>query len=174
MNVPSDDLQPITAEQLRKIIEGLESRCKVPPVDELAVLAAALTGLQYCNLPPDQEWDRDFPTRVTDVTSRRDTVRKTSPRLRPTFDIDERTRDDGTTIGHPRHDEKDWRDLAPDIAARFRRVYPGQEFGDRGGPVARFAAAVIPLIFPGQNPDADTVGQYLARHRRKQETRARR
>ena len=102
MNVPSDDLQPITAEQLRKIIEGLESRCKVPPVDELAVLAAALTGLQYCNLPPDQEWDRDFPTRVTDVTSRRDTVRKTSPRLRPTFDIDERTRDDGTTIGHPR------------------------------------------------------------------------
>lgn len=173
MTAAPASVQPITVEQLRGIVEGL-GKYKVPPDDALAVLAAVLTGWQSCN--DAVKWDY----RV--VEHGRARIENLPPGLRLTFDADARA------IGHPRPRrgnrgqtrirEKGWHDLAPDVAARFREMMtkanPGQGFGDRGGPVAHFVAAVIPLVFADQMPDANTIGQFLARHRREQETRARR
>jgi hypothetical protein len=168
-------VQPITADQLRKIIEGLQCssqvrgrrrpaprrwRCHVPSDDKLSVAAATLTGMRSCNLDPCQEWGNH---RV-EVRGRA-RIETVPPWLPLAFDATARA------IGHPRKKKKGWRDFAPDIAALFRGMMeeanPGRPFRDRDGPLADFVATVIPLIFPNEKPSASAVGQYLARWRRK-------
>jgi hypothetical protein len=179
MKAPPPHVDPITADKLREIIAKLK-RCHPPPDHELGMLAAVLTGWQSCNLPDDCGQGREFFTRVEDVEGgpARD---KVPPWLRLTFDADKRLighprpgMKHKWLVGHPRHGEKNWRkngwhDLALDIAPRFREMMqkegrnPGRLFRDRGGPVERFVAAVIPLVFPDQHLSAAVVGQYLHR-----------
>jgi hypothetical protein len=160
MRAPPDagTVQPITADKLRKIIEGLQ--CHVPSDDKLSVAAAMLTGMQSCNLDPCQEWG-DY--RVEERGRAR--IETVPSWLRLTFDADKRA------IGHPRKKKKGWRDFASDIADLFRGMMeeanPGQGFGDRDGPLADFVAAVIPLIFPNEEPSGSAVGQCLARRRKR-------
>jgi hypothetical protein len=155
--------------QLRKIIEGVGGRCKVVVSDdELAVFAAALAGWRDGNVPPRGWWENPGEFSVC-----ADGVRHSVP-VHLQHAVERGQVKPAGPIGRLKRRKRKWHDLAPDIAAWFRRMSPGQEFGDRDGPVARFVAAVIPLAFPDQNPDVGTVGQYLARHQQKQKTRARR
>jgi hypothetical protein len=160
MKAPPEHVEPITAGQLRKIIKGLGKRYSPPPDPELAVLAAVLTGWQSCN--DDPEWgDPAFVVSVYDERGRA-RIDKTPPWLRLGFDADKRA------LGHLRRRKRDRRDLARDIGPRFQQMMqganPGLPFGSRDGPVARFIAAVIPLVFPGQHSSVPAVGQLL--HRR--------
>jgi hypothetical protein len=142
------------------------------------VLAAVLTGMQSCNDPDDWGQGGEFEVCVEATTKgspayiegikgspARSDKRGLRPRL--TFDTDKRA------IGHRRRDERDWRDFDSDIAAEFRKAMEttnrDEPFGDRGGPVERFVAAVVPLIFPDQHPSADAVGQHLARVAKKRD-----
>lgn len=161
MKAPPPHVAPITTGQLRKIIAGLGKRYCPPSANELAVLAAVLTGMQSCNLIDDLGQGPEFFTRVEDVKGGPARIHKEPPWLQLTFDADKRA------IGHPRRRKKTWRDLAPDIAAEFRKAMRPtnlhEPFRDRDGPVAAFVAAVVPLIFPDQRPSAGAVGQCLAR-----------
>ena len=179
MKAPLPHVETITADQLRGIIEGLG--CHAPPAPELAALAATLTGWQACN--DAEEWG--CYVRVEDVKGGPARVDKVPPWLRLTFDADKRLlghprpgKKHKWPIDHPRHGEKDWRkkdchDLVLDIAPRFRgmmqKANPGRPFRDKGGPIARFIAAVIPLVFPDQRLSAAAVGQYLARVAKKRD-----
>jgi hypothetical protein len=149
----------VTAYQLLEIIRGLKLR--PPPDKELAVLVAMLAGMRYCN----------EPTEMLDEHGRFLRHAQRPPHLRPLFDAEARA------IGHPRprrgtarlthRRPKKWQDFAPEIAARFRAMYPDQEFGDREGPLAGFVAAVVPSIFPKQKPSVRAVGLLLARRKKR-------
>jgi hypothetical protein len=122
--------------------------------------AVEFTKMQRCNDPPSPWWENpgDFTLRVNEGPARS----QTPVHLRAAYAH-------GRALPPWERRKKDWRDLAPDIAAGFRRLYPDETFRDRDGPLARFVAEVIPLIFPDQRPSASAVGQFLAR-----KTRARR
>jgi hypothetical protein len=156
MKAPPAHAKSITAEQLLEIIEGLGLP---PPQDnELAAQAVEFTKMQRCNDPPSRWWENpgDFTLRVNDGPARPQTpVHLQAAYVR------------GQAIPPWKRRKKDWRDLAPDIAAGFRRLYPGETFGDRDGPLARFVAGVIPLIFPDQRKSGRAVGLYLRRWSRK-------
>jgi hypothetical protein len=164
--LPPDPVRPITADKVREIIEGLEGRYVVPSDDDMARLAAVYTGMQYCNLPPEQEF-RDFPIRLLDVLGNEMIIPTPlwPPGVRP-CDWNDRTRADGTIIGHLRVEVKTWRDLAADMAAEFRRAMeppnPGRRFGNKYA-VPQFLKEVIPLIFSDQKPSVGTIWQQLAR-----------
>jgi hypothetical protein len=136
----------ITTAKLRHILVNDVFKRKGEPLPnepELAVLAATLTGLQYCN----REIEGSIPAH-----------------LRITYDQAHHA------IGHPRPYQKDWRDLALDIAAEFHKINPDPGFGS-GAATARFVHAVIPLIIIGEEPSLTAVKQFLkqpyTRERRK-------
>jgi hypothetical protein len=170
VKAPPDATQPITADRLRKIMVDLGFL--VPPSGELGEMAAAFAVMQLFNRDPRVELASEPGVSVKSVVTSRDrvarltgkeTITKVPIHLRPAF-----------ARGDMKHwRQKNWRDFAPDIAARFRQAMkkmdPNLPLGDRDGPVASFVAAVIPLIFPDQRPSASAVGQFLAR-----KTRARR
>jgi hypothetical protein len=177
MRAPPPVTQPITADQLREIIAGCGRR-DVPPDQcgqynahmwdwyswELTALAVESTKLQRCNDPPSSWWENpgDFTLRVDDGPARP----QTPVHLQAAY-----ARGQATPPWARR--KRDWRDVAPDIAAAFRRLFPGETFGNRDGCVACFVAKVLELIFPADpHPSVGAVGQYLARRSRK--TRARR
>ena len=176
MKAPPNPIRPITAEQVREIIEGLKGRYVVPSDDDMARLAAVCTGIQYCNLPPGEEFP-GFPIRLLDVLGNEVVIRAPlwPPGCLP-FDWDKRARADGTIIGHPRVEEKTWHDLAPDMAAEFRRAMkptnPGRRFGNKYA-VAKFLEKVIPLIFSDQKPSDRTVWQQLTRPYKRKRPRKR-
>jgi hypothetical protein len=172
MKASPPHVAPITADQLRRIIEGLGDRYRVPSSDALNVLAAVLTGMQSCNDPDDWGRGGEFEVRVEATTkgspAHIEGIKGSPARLdkrgllpRLTFDADKRT------IGHPRRRR---RGLLPDIAAEFRKAMkptnPNAPLGDRDGPVADFVAAVIPLIFQGHRLSASAAGQRITRARR--------
>jgi len=147
---------PITADQLLEILANLG--LPLPPNRELAALAAELTKLQCCNDPWPGWWEN--PNYFTIGIKGGPTRTQTPVHLQVAY-----ARGQAKPPWERR--KTNWRDLAPDIAAGFRRLYPDETFGDRDGAVAAFIAAVIPLIFPGQRPSANAIGQYLARWLRK-------
>jgi hypothetical protein len=174
---PPATVQPITAAKLREILKSKHVMGRysyhVPLSHELSVLAAVLTGWQSCNLEPDREWasypcTREFTHQDQEVAS----SSRVPFWLRIKFDVDRRA------IGHPDY-ERGWRDAAHDIAARLRpameRANPGRRFG-KGGPIARFIAEVVPLIFPGKMPLSADVRQHLVQpyQRKRRKRRARR
>jgi hypothetical protein len=119
------ELVPITVDMLREIIEPIRDtrRDNMPEEPELSVLAANLTGLQYCNtLAPLTQW-------------------------------------------HSRDYVKDWRDIAFDIVAAFRKAMakanPGREYGNGGKIVIDFVYAVSPLILPPRPWSRSAVKQWL-------------
>src|SRR5205823_6443050 len=118
------------------------------------MLATEFTKMQRCNDPPPGWWEDpgDFTIRVNDGRARS----QTPVHLQGAYAR-------GQARPPRERRKKDWRDLAPDIAAGYRRLYPDETFRDRDGPLARFVAEVIRLIFPGQRPSVSAVGQYLAR-----------
>jgi hypothetical protein len=160
MKAPPNPVRPIRAYRLRRIINGLGPRYQLPSSGALRVLAAALTGMQSCNDPV--QWDPDFEVRSFDEYGHEHL------RLRTRKPVWLRLK---SATGSPKRRQKSLGNLLPDIAAEFRKAMkptnPNEPFGDRDGPVADFVAAVIPLIFPGQELSADAVGQRLARRQKK-------
>jgi hypothetical protein len=163
MKAPPGHVEPITADQLRKIIAGL--KYPIPPIDELSVWAAAFTGAQSCNRDPMVELASEPEVSVKSAVIGRDrVVRLTGKETVTRVPVHLR----GHDMKHWRkRRRRDWRDFAPDIAARFRQAMRGMDpdlpLGDRDGPVASFVAAVVRLIFPDQHPSVSAVGQFLAR-----------
>jgi hypothetical protein len=162
-------MPPITAKRLRKIIKGLGDY-EVPFADDLAVFAAVLTGMQYCNLPLEQEFS-GFPIRLLDVRGNKVIIRAPlwPPGVHP-CDWDDRA------FGHPRFEKPtNWLDLAPDMEAAFLKAMkptnPRRKFGKRFA-VARFLEEVIPLI-TGETPSAATIGQQLIQPRKRKRPRKR-
>jgi hypothetical protein len=158
MRAPPDALRPVTVGRVRGIIKKvLGSRYVDPSDDDVARLAAVYTGMQYCNLPPEQEFP-GFPIHLLDVLGNEVIIRAPlwPPGVRP-CDWDDRA------FGHPRHFKKGWHDLAPDMVAEFRRMMkptnPGRRFGNKYA-VARFLEEMIPLVI-GERPSAATIGQEL-------------
>jgi hypothetical protein len=162
MKAPPDAVRPITAEKLREIIRGLGSRYTMPPPDsELVAVASELTKMQRCNDPPAGWWEnpKDFSIQVKGGA-----VRVQTPVwLQGAFAR-------GQAEPPWTRRKKNWGDLAPDIAAHFRQLYPGRKFGDRDGTVALFVAEVIRLVLPNQKPSVRAVGLRLARKARTHRT----
>jgi hypothetical protein len=166
MKAPPNPIRPITIEQVRGIIKGLGGRYVTPSDDDMARLAAVYTGMQYRNLPPEEEFP-GFPIRLLDVGGNEVIIRRPlfPPGVHP-FDWDKRA------FGHPRHFEIGWKDpwpaetdpsLAHNMAAEFRRAMdptnPGRSFGDKYA-VARFLEKIIPLV-TGETPARRTIERHL-------------
>jgi hypothetical protein len=173
MKAPPVRVEPITADQLRGIIEGLGERYVVPSDDDMARLAAVYTGMQYCNLPPGEEYP-GFPIRLLDVRGNEVIIQAPlwPPGVRP-CDWDDRA----FAFGHPRFEKPtNWNDLAADMAAEFRRAMeptnPRRSFGKKYV-VAQFLEKVIPLIFADQKPSDRTIWQQLARPYKRKRLRKR-
>jgi hypothetical protein len=113
----------------------------------VAVLAATLTGMQYCN----REVEGSLAHIVVPFF------------FRPAFESSQQR-----TLGHPRPYQKDWRDLAVDIRAEFWKAM-GPGFDNKAA-AARFVHAVIPLI-TGETPDLTAVEQYLKQPRTRKSRR---
>jgi hypothetical protein len=161
---------PITVTQVRGIIEDLEGRYVVPSGDDIARLAAVYTGMQYCNLPPEQEFP-GFPIRLLDVLGNEVIIRAPlwPPGVRP-CDWDDRP------FGHPRFEKlTNWLVLAHDMAAEFRRMMkptnPHRKFGDKYA-VARFLEKMIPLV-TGETPARSTIERHLKKPYRRKRPRKR-
>jgi hypothetical protein len=136
MKAPPDTTQPITAERLHLIVWGFGGNYNIPPDNELAVLAAVLTGWQPRD--PEQAW---------------------APHLRRVIELPGHSAEDW----HPLALEIAIRFQGMmEEANPYRRE--GKGFGYQGGIVESFVAAVIPLVLPGQRPLPETVGRFLARH----------
>lgn len=155
-------LPPITVKQVRQIIRALGDQYKVPSDDALAELAAVLTGHQYCNVLPEEELE-GFPRRVQDALGNEYVIKAPLLPDPPPVDwqgpgrISEQAQDK-RTLGHPRHFERTWHDLAPDMAAAFHKAM-GRKLGKRAA-TARFLEKVIPLV-TGETPSVHTIGREL-------------
>jgi hypothetical protein len=172
MKAPPDAVRPVTVERVREMIRGLGGSYVDPSADDMARLAAVYTGMQYCNLHPEQEFP-GFPIRLLDVLGNEVIIRA------PLFPPGERPCDwDDRAFGHPRFEKPtNWHDLAPDMASEFRQMMkptnPGRRFGNKYA-VARFLKKMIPLV-TGETPSAATIGQELKQpyQRKRPRTRAR-
>jgi hypothetical protein len=172
MKAPPNPIRPITIDQVREIIEGLKGRYVVPSDDDMARLAAVYTGMQYCNLPPGEEFP-GFPIRLLDVLGNEVIIRE--PLFPP--GVIPCDWEDRAPFGHPRYVKPTtWNDLADDMAAEFRRAMeptnPGRSFGNKYV-VAQFLEKVIPLIFADQKPSDRTIWQQLARPYKRKRPRER-
>jgi hypothetical protein len=157
VKAPSDTAQhadPITADELSEIFTSiLKRKGDQPPAPaELSALAAALTGMRFRYLNPDEN------IVVFDLaTQQRLALRRPfgmpSPRMIA-----------------PRDFTRNWHDLAPDMVAEFRRA--GPKLNNKA--LARFLKKVIPRI-TGEKPSAATIGQELKQpyQRKRPRTRAR-
>jgi hypothetical protein len=172
MTAPPNPIRPITIDKVREIIEGLKGRYVVPLDDDMARLAAVYTGMQYSNLPPEQEFP-GFPIRLLDVLGNEVIIR--APLFPP--GVIPCDWEDRAPFGHPRYVKPTtWNDLADDMAAEFRRAMEptnrGRRFGKKYA-VAQFLEKVIPLIFPDQKPSHGTIWQQLARPYKRRRPRKR-
>ena len=155
MKAPSDTVRPITVAQVREIIAGLGGRYVAASGDDMARLAAVYTGMQYCNLPLEQEFP-GFPIRLLDVLGNEVVIRAPlwPPGIRP-CDWEDRA------FGHPRFEKPvNWHDLAPQMAAEFRRAMKPTNLRRKRFPVAHFLEKAIPLV-TGETPSAITIRQWL-------------
>jgi hypothetical protein len=172
MRAPPDPIRPITVEQVREIIAGLGDNYVAPSYDDMARLAAVYTGLQYCNLPPGEEFP-GFPLHLLDVRGNEVIIQ--APLFPP--GVIPCDWDDRAPFGHPRYVKPTtWNDLADDMAAEFRRAMkptnPGRRFGKKYA-VARFLEKVIPLIFSDQKPSTTTIWQQLTQPYKRKRPRKR-
>jgi hypothetical protein len=156
---------------VREIVAGLGKQYRSPLDDDMARLAAVLTGMQYCNLPPEKEFP-GFPMRLLDVLGNEVIIR--APLFPP--GVIPCDWEDRAPFGHPRYVKPTtWHDLASDMAAEFRRAMEptnrGRRFGNRFA-VARFLEKVIPLV-TGETPSDVTVGQWLTQPRQRKRPRER-
>jgi hypothetical protein len=158
MKGPPEHVEQITADRLREVIVGL--KCPAPSKNELSEMAAAYAAMQLFDRDPKVELASEPGVSARNIVTGKVRVTNVPVHLRHVV-----------ARGATKHwKQKNWSDRAPDIAAPFRRamkgVDPNLPLRDRDGPVARFVAAVIPLIFPGQHPSVSAVGQVLARKTR--------
>jgi hypothetical protein len=143
----------ITVDELREIIAPLldPQQDKMPEEPELSVLAATLTGMQYYNLPPEEEFKAlGFPMRLTDVLGNEYVIKAPLWPDRPPVDWEDRKRPDGTGFGHPRPYRKDWRDITDDIVAALQKAMvkanPKRKYSRGSNFVIDFVFAVSPRI----------------------------
>jgi hypothetical protein len=152
----------ITVDELREIIAPLldPHQDKMPKEPELSVLAATLTGGQYCNLPPEEEFKAlGFPMRLTDVLGNEYVIKAPLWPDHPPVDWvyqkpvdwEDRKRSDGNThFGHPRPYRKDWRDITDDIVAALQKAMgkanPERKYSRGSNFVIDFVFAVSPRI----------------------------
>jgi hypothetical protein len=66
---PSAPTEPVTVEELRKILVELGHGEIMPADDKLKVLADVYTATQYRDLPPEQEW-KNYPTLIDALGNR--------------------------------------------------------------------------------------------------------
>jgi hypothetical protein len=168
---------PITVKELLKIFAGSEVFKRQHDRDlalgrkaELPLLAAILTGLQYCDFLPEEEF-KGFPAHVTDVLGNEHTIKAPLLPDPPPFDWDARSRYDDVSgklvqsaFGHPRRFEKKWHD--DDIKLRIRDEFHkamGRKFSDKHA-TARFLFVMIPRI-TGERPSLDTIASELVQPR---------
>jgi hypothetical protein len=167
----------ITPAEVRDwLTKSLGARDRFPGEPELAVLAAELTGYQYCNILPEQEF-KDFPIRVTDVLGNVYDIKAPLWPGDPPVDWDKRVFDDPRrrAFGHARRFRRTWHDLVPDLAAAFRKALrpanPDRQFGLNYA-IASFLEQAIPRI-TGETPSAATIGRELAGPRPRKRPRKR-
>jgi hypothetical protein len=171
-----EKLCPTVLDRLRKIFADLDERYNPPSDNDMAVLAAAVTGMQFLDLPPEQE----FPVWGIDVLGR-ELRAPLWPNGKLPFDWNERG------FGHPRYRPTTWHDLVseeqangtrrlappfqscPDLIGRLRKTMaptnPGAVLDNSF--IADFLEKVIPHV-TGETPSALTIWQWLRQpHKRK-------
>jgi hypothetical protein len=146
---------PITLDELRAKIRkaiGNARGCDVPKSNELAALHGRLLALRYAHLDFPQLWTPDTRPDHIPESNWKHRLKFVRTLQKQRAKLGWHDPDASNGIGACR------------IAFEFERAM-GREFGERDGILARFVAEMIPKIFPGQTPNAENVGRYLARHR---------